>query len=104
MLFQMQHVMTLTAPEKKITNTLRKAGISEMLKYVISNHWPKGGKQAHNKDIASLAREREKGHINDEGLLYRKTRVLTRQPELSSLSLPPICLSLLPLILTFREI
>lgn len=44
-----------------------------MGKYVISNPWPKGGKQAHNKEVAALVRERQKLCIDDEGLLYRKT-------------------------------
>lgn len=47
--------------------------IGEVLKYVLSDHWPKGGKRASNKDIAALVRERQKLHIDDEGLLYRKT-------------------------------
>lgn len=47
--------------------------IGEVLKYVIPNHWPKDAEQARNKEIATLVRERQKLHIDDEGLLYRKT-------------------------------
>lgn len=46
--------------------------IGEVLEYVHSNHWPKGGKRV-NKDIAALVRERQEMQLDDEGLLYRKT-------------------------------
>ncbi|XP_019221791.1 uncharacterized protein LOC109204700 [Oreochromis niloticus] len=47
--------------------------IGEVLKYVISSRWPKGRKQACNKEIAALAREKQKLHLDEDGLLYRKT-------------------------------
>lgn len=48
--------------------------IGEVRKYVISNHWPKVGRRAGNKDVAALVREKQKLHIDDDdGLLYRKT-------------------------------
>lgn len=51
--------------------------IGEVRKYVISNHWPKGGRRADDKDIAALVREKQKLHIDDDddGLLYRKTAI-----------------------------
>ena len=86
---------------EKITNTHRTVGIyvpevGEMLKYVISNLWPNGGKQAHDKDMA------QKWHINDEGLQKDKSPNKATSAPLPSL--PPMCLSLLPLIFAFGEI
>ncbi|KAK7878976.1 hypothetical protein WMY93_034190 [Mugilogobius chulae] len=47
--------------------------IGQALKYVSSDHWPKHGKTTQNKDVAALAREKQKLHINEDGLLCRKT-------------------------------
>uniref|UniRef100_A0A3P9KJ86 Gypsy retrotransposon integrase-like protein 1 n=1 Tax=Oryzias latipes TaxID=8090 RepID=A0A3P9KJ86_ORYLA len=47
--------------------------IGEVLKFVTTNEWPKGGTHAHNKGIGTLTRQKQKLYVDKEGLLYRKT-------------------------------
>lgn len=48
------------------------AVIGEVLRYVVTKQWPKGGKQLSNK-TAEVIRQKHKLYIGDQGLLYRKT-------------------------------
>uniref|UniRef100_A0A8C5E4S7 Gypsy retrotransposon integrase-like protein 1 n=1 Tax=Gouania willdenowi TaxID=441366 RepID=A0A8C5E4S7_GOUWI len=47
--------------------------IGEVLHYVTVNKWPKDGKRLDNRRAAALIRQRQRLHIGDDGLLYRKT-------------------------------
>ncbi|KAK2908200.1 hypothetical protein Q8A73_009273 [Channa argus] len=53
--------------------------IVEVLKYVLSEQWPKSRKQLHNnKKIAALVRQKPRLHMDSNGLLYRKTASRTQ--------------------------
>ncbi|KAK2883193.1 hypothetical protein Q8A73_022126 [Channa argus] len=53
--------------------------IGEVLKYVLSEQWPKSRKQLHNnKKIAALVRQKSRLHMDSNGLLYRKTASRTQ--------------------------
>ncbi|KAK2889859.1 hypothetical protein Q8A73_018159 [Channa argus] len=53
--------------------------IGEVLKYVLSEQWPKSIRQLHNnKKIAALVRQKPRLHMDSNGLLYRKTASRTQ--------------------------